>query len=98
MLKMKKGNREITIPNTTKSIYENMGYKEIVDEILEDVQPEVEEVEDQIEEVEDYTDKPIADWTTAELKDFVSENKIDLKGAKKTPEVREIVKAYLLEV
>lgn len=88
MLRMIKGKKEIIVPNNTKANYERVGYV-----IKEDKEIETKVVE--VEEVKDYTDKPIAKWTAAELKEFVVEHELDLKGATKTAEVREIVKAYL---
>lgn len=47
--------------------------------------------------VEDILEKPLSQWTTDELKEFVRIKDIDTSGAKKTSEVRSIVKAFLEE-
>lgn len=47
--------------------------------------------------VEDILEKPLSQWTTDELKEFVRIKGIDTSGAKKTSEVRSIVKAFLEE-
>lgn len=91
MIEMIKGNTFIKVPNTTAKIYESLGYKKAADIEAENVQPEAVEESATV----DYTDKPIAKWTSAELKEYVKEHDIDVSGAKKTAEVREIVKAYL---
>lgn len=47
--------------------------------------------------VEDILEKPLSQWTTDELKEFVRIKDIDTSGAKKTNEVRSIIKAFLEE-
>ena len=47
--------------------------------------------------VEDILEKPLSQWSTDELKEFVRIKDIDTTGAKKTSEVRSIVKKFLEE-
>lgn len=47
--------------------------------------------------VEDILEKPLSQWTVDELKEFVRIKDIDTTGAKKTSEVRAIVKNFLEE-
>lgn len=45
--------------------------------------------------VEDILEKPLSQWSVDELKEFVRIKDIDTTGAKKTSEVRAIVKKFL---
>lgn len=47
--------------------------------------------------IEDILEKPLSQWSTEELKEFVRIKDVDVHGAKKTSEVRSIVKKYLEE-
>lgn len=73
--------------------------------VKENIKPEnkvnaVEEVEERAEEVEDddfeeLLEKPLSQWSNEELKLFTNAKGIDTSSAKKTSEVRGIVKRYL---
>lgn len=63
----------------------------------EDEEEELEEEDTDAEFVEEILEKPLSQWSTDELKKFVIIKGIDTQGAKKTSEVRSIVKKYLDE-
>ena len=77
--------------------------KEDVDDNAEDVEGEDEEEDEQDKDaeeaafVEDILEKPLSQWTVDELKEFVRIKNVDTTGAKKTSEVRAIVKKFLEE-
>ena len=69
-----------------------------VEEIPEPVaEPEPDEVEadGSDAEIEELLETPLSQWTNDELKFFVTAKNIDTSSAKKTSEVRAIVKKYL---
>lgn len=56
--------------------------------------------EDNSEEADDFEElleKPLSQWSNEELKAFVNTNDIDTSSAKKTSEVRALVKSFLDE-
>ena len=72
--------------------------KEPVEEQAEEVEvDDVDEVDEDAAFVEEILEKPLSQWSTDELKEFVRIKGIDTKGAKKTSEVRSIVKGFLEE-
>lgn len=68
----------------------------VTDEVEEDADEEDEDPADAAF-VEDILEKPLSQWTVDELKEFVRIKNIDTSGAKKTNEVRTIIKAFLEE-
>lgn len=71
-----------------------------VEDIPEPVaEPEPDEVDAEADgedaEIEELLEKPLSQWSNDELKLFVTAKNIDTSSAKKTSEVRAIVKKYL---
>lgn len=71
-----------------------------VEDIPEPVaEPEPDEVDVEADgedaEIEELLEKPLSQWSNDELKLFVTAKNIDTSSAKKTSEVRAIVKKYL---
>ncbi len=48
---------------------------------------------DEIEEVEN--EKPVSQWTKAEVKEFAKANGIDISGTKNVNEAKEIIKQFI---
>ncbi len=77
--------------------------KEDVDDNAEDTEGDDEEEDEQDKDaeeaafVEDILEKPLSQWTVDELKEFVRIKNVYTTGAKKTSEVRAIVKKFLEE-
>ena len=72
---------------------------EKVEEPVEnEVDEETDEASDDEAFVEDILEKPLSQWSKDELQKFVTIKDIDISGAKKTSEVRSIVKNYLDEI
>ena len=66
----------------------------------EDVPDEGEEDDVSAEEavfIEELLEKPLSQWSSAEIKEFVRIKNIDTSGAQKVSQVRAIVKEYLEE-
>ena len=51
------------------------------------------EFDDELEEVEN--EKPVSQWTKAEVKEFARENGIDISGTKNVNEAKEIIKQFI---
>lgn len=86
-----------TVPGSVIAQYERMGYtkyNESKAHSFEDVRHEIEP--ENIPAVEsDVLDKPLAEWTKEEMKEYALANNIDLSSAKKVTEVREIIRTHM---
>lgn len=51
--------------------------------------------DEEVDDFEELLEKPLSQWTNEELKSFVNAKDIDTSSAKKTSEVRSLVKVYL---
>lgn len=51
--------------------------------------------DEEVDDFEELLEKPLSQWTNEELKSFVNAKDIDTSSAKKTSEVRALVKVYL---
>lgn len=68
--------------------------KVIPDEIEEiPVVDAADEFDDELEEVEN--EKPVSQWTKAEVKEFAKANGIDISGTKNVNEAKEIIKQFI---
>ena len=87
------------VQNGTETSAEGNAPEEAEDVDGTDVENEDEDEQeaDEAAFVEDILEKPLSQWSTEELKEFVRIKNIDTAGAKKTSEVRSLVKKYLEE-
>lgn len=73
------------------------GKKEEPKIILEEVEIPVvdaaDEFDDETEDVEN--EKPVSQWTKAEVKEFAKANGIDISGTKNVNEAKEIIKQFI---
>ena len=69
------------------------GYKTIPDEIEEITVVDAADEFDELEEVEN--EKPVSQWTKAEVKEFAKANGIDISGTKNVNEAKEIIKQFI---
>lgn len=65
---------------------------DVIDEVEIPVVDAVDEF-DEIEEVEN--EKPVSQWTKAEVKEFAKANGIDISGTKNVNEAKEIIKQFI---
>lgn len=87
----------IDIFEVTSGAYENnfkkLGFI-IMDE--EKVELEKEVIEETIEEKpEELIEKPLSEWTKAEVREYAKENDIDLTGTKNVKEAKEVISTFL---
>lgn len=65
----------------------------IIDEVEIPVVDAADEFDDESEEVEN--EKPVSQWTKAEVKEFAKANGIDISGTKNVNEAKEIIKQFI---
>ena len=61
--------------------------------ILDEVEIPVVDAADEFDELEN--EKPVSQWTKAEVKEFARANGIDLSGTKNVNEAKEIIKQFI---
>ena len=66
---------------------------DVIDEVEIPVIDAVDEFDDESEEVEN--EKPVSQWTKAEVKEFAKANGIDISGTKNVNEAKEIIKQFI---
>lgn len=88
----KPAKQEEPVVGTKEEVEETKETTEEVDE-AEEFEEEQESGEDAF--VEEILEKPLSQWSVDELKEFVRIKNINTAGAKKTSEVRSIVKKFL---
>ena len=64
--------------------------KNILDEVEIPVVDAVDEFDDELE-----NEKPVSQWTKAEVKEFAKANGIDISGTKNVNEAKEIIKQFI---
>lgn len=70
--------------------------KNILDEAEIPVVDAADEFDDELEEVEEVeNEKPVSQWTKAEVKEFARANGIDISGTKNVNEAKEIIKQFI---
>ena len=69
------------------------GKKEEPKIILDEVEIPVVDAADEFDELEN--EKPVSQWTKAEVKEFARANGIDLSGTKNVNEAKEIIKQFI---
>lgn len=67
------------------------------EEVVENTTEEVEDNNSDNDFIVEILEKPVSQWSTEEMKRFVTINNIDTSSAKKASEVRNIIKEYLSE-
>lgn len=83
-----------------EGIFIHQGFVKVLGKV-EKVIDEVEEIPvvdaadefDELEEVEN--EKPVSQWTKAEVKEFAKVNGIDISGTKNVNEAKEIIKQFI---
>lgn len=91
---------EIVAENKAKKPEKKSAEPEKADNIPVEDAVDTDVEEEVIEDAEDFDElleKPLSQWTNEELKAFVNAKGIDTSSAKKTSEVRSLVKKYLDE-
>lgn len=67
--------------------------KDILDEAEIPVVDAADEFDDELDEIEN--EKPVSQWTKAEVKEFAKANGIDISGTKNVNEAKEIIKQFI---
>lgn len=63
---------------------------------LDDVEIPVVDAADEFDEIEEVeNEKPVSQWTKAEVKEFAKANGIDISGTKNVNEAKEIIKQFI---
>lgn len=64
--------------------------------VIDEVEIPVIDAADEFDEVEDEEiEKPVSQWTKAEVKEFAKVNGIDISGTKNVNEAKEIIKQFI---
>lgn len=72
------------------------GKKEESKNILDEVEIPVVDAADEFDELEEVeNEKPVSQWTKAEVKEFARANGIDISGTKNVNEAKEIIKQFI---
>lgn len=101
MVKIQNGSNLLLVTmGAFQNTYKKLGFT-IVDEKKKYEEPVIKEVvaaPEAVEESLDYLlERPISSWSKEELRDFADVKKIDISGAQKVAEVKDIIKAWLEE-
>lgn len=67
--------------------------KDTLDEAKIPVVDAADEFDDELDEIEN--EKPVSQWTKAEVKEFAKANGIDISGTKNVNEAKEIIKQFI---
>lgn len=85
-----------------ESIFVHQGYvkfdgkKEEFKNTLDEVEIPVVDAADEFDELEEVeNEKPVSQWTKAEVKEFAKANGIDISGTKNVNEAKEIIKQFI---
>lgn len=85
-----------------EGIFVHQGFVKVDDKkdkpkiILDEVEIPVVDAADEFDEVEDVeNEKPVSQWTKAEVKEFAKTNGIDISGTKNVNEAKEIIKQFI---
>lgn len=82
-----------------EGIFVHQGFKKVDDKkdkpkiILDEVEIPVVDAADEFDELEN--EKPVSQWTKAEVKEFAKANGIDISGTKNVNEAKEIIKQFI---
>lgn len=72
------------------------GKKEESKIILDEAEIPVVDAADEFDELEEVeNEKPVSQWTKAEVKEFAKANGIDISGTKNVNEAKEIIKQFI---
>lgn len=64
--------------------------------VIDEVEIPVVDAADEFDEVEEEEiEKPVSQWTKAEVKEFAKANGIDISGTKNVNEAKEIIKQFI---
>ena len=84
-----------------ESIFVHQGYvkfdgKKEESKNIPDVEISVVDAADEFDEIEEVeNEKPVSQWTKAEVKEFAKANGIDISGTKNVNEAKEIIKQFI---
>lgn len=84
-----------------ESIFVHQGYvkfdgKKEESKNIPDVEIPVVDAADEFDEIEEVeNEKPVSQWTKAEVKEFAKANGIDISGTKNVNEAKEIIKQFI---
>lgn len=82
-----------------EGIFVHQGFKKVDGKkegpkiILDEVEIPVVDAADEFDELEN--EKPVSQWTKAEVKEFARSNGIDISGTKNVNEAKEIIKQFI---
>lgn len=62
-------------------------------DVIDEVEIPVVDAADEFDEIEN--EKPVSQWTKAEVKEFAKANGIDISGTKNVNEAKEIIKQFI---
>ena len=79
-----------------EGIFIHQGFVKVLEEVEIPVVDAADEFDDEPEEVEEVeNEKPVSQWTKAEVKEFARANGIDISGTKNVNEAKEIIKQFI---
>lgn len=85
-----------------EGIFTHQGFVKVLGEVeehkdpLNDVEIPVVDAADEFDEIEEVeNEKPVSQWTKAEVKEFAKANGIDISGTKNVNEAKEIIKQFI---
>ena len=102
MVTITNGVNTCTVTNSAyENVYKKQGFtivednKNIAHEV--DIDDDAEPVKNTDDFSETLLEKPIAQWSKAEVKKFAEENEIDISGTKNANEAKAIIKEWIAE-
>lgn len=82
-----------------EGIFIHQGFVKVlgkVEKVIDEVEIPVVDAEDEFDELEEVeNEKPVSQWTKAEVKEFAKANGIDISGTKNVNEAKEIIKQFI---
>ena len=99
MITITNGTNTCTVTNSAyENIYRKQGFYPVITKKTDNTEEvgNTEEAEDNRQH-DDITEKPIAQWSKAEVKKFAEENGIDISGTRSANEAKAIIKDWIAE-
>lgn len=82
-----------------EGIFIHQGFVKVlgkVEKVIDEVEIPVVDAADEFDELEEVeNEKPVSQWTKAEVKEFAKVNGIDISGTKNVNEAKEIIKQFI---
>ena len=82
-----------------EGIFIHQGFVKVIDKVekvIDEVEIPVVDAADEFDEIEEVeNEKPVSQWTKAEVKEFAKANGIDISGTKNVNEANEIIKQFI---